>query len=482
MTYKFIKILTLSIVAATLSMGSFNITQKVRAESDVGSSLDIDERRFHRRAVEAAYWGMPTVNIWAMREAFSRDAGAGFNAVTYFSKPMDWRLQVTTPNNSTLYIFSFWNTKKDGPIVIEVPSTTKDVGLFGTAMDAWQRPLVDVGGQGHDRGLGAKYLFLPPGYKDEIPKEYVPIKSPNYNGWFLLRTLLKNFSEQSLKKGEGFIKQFRIYPLSQAETPPETKFVDGHGVEINAIAPYNDTFFDGLNTMIQEETIAEQDMVAMGMLQTIGIEKGKPFEPTKEQRTLLNSAAKQAHEEFMDMVVNTSDPYWPGSTWSYLATPAVVQETGFTYRYPHLLDYTSRGMLYYAAFSSAVTLGTQTQYFIAGRDSSSNVLDGGERYRLRVPANVPAEQFWSVLVYDLSTAGFVKDTPKAGVVSMDEGLITNSDGSVDVYFGPEAPTGKEANWAPTVEGHNYFLLFRFYGPTEALNDKSWKLNDLEKEL
>jgi hypothetical protein len=89
---------------------------------------------------------MPTVNIWAMREGFKRDAGAGPNAVTYFSKPMDWKLGVTTPNNSTLYIFSFWNTKKDGPIVIEVPPTTKDVGLFGTAMDAWQRPLIDMGG------------------------------------------------------------------------------------------------------------------------------------------------------------------------------------------------------------------------------------------------------------------------------------------------------------------------------------------------
>jgi hypothetical protein len=97
---------------------------EVQAQTSGESVLDIDERRFQRRAVEVAYWGMPTVNIWAMREAFERDADAGPNAVTYFSKPMDWRLQVTTPNNSTLYIFSFWNTKEDGPIVVEVPPTT----------------------------------------------------------------------------------------------------------------------------------------------------------------------------------------------------------------------------------------------------------------------------------------------------------------------------------------------------------------------
>ncbi len=135
-----------------------------------------------------------------------------------------------------------------------------------------------------------------------------------------------------------------------------------HGYEmeiimIDAIAPYDDTFFDALNTMIQEEPVAEQDMVAMGMLQTIGIEKGKPFKPTKKQRALLNSAANEAHEGFMYDVVNTSDPYWPGSNWSYLVTPEVVQETEFTFRYSRLLDYTYRSTIYFAAFSSAKALG-----------------------------------------------------------------------------------------------------------------------------
>jgi hypothetical protein len=173
------------------------------AQTSGGSTLDIANERFHRRAVEAAYWGMPAVNLWAMREGFKRDVGAGYNAVTYFSKPMDWKLQVTTPNNSTLYMFSFWNTKNDGPIVVEVPPTTKDVGLFGAVMDMWQRPLLDVGDKGTDRGLGAKYLFLPPGYQDAPPEGYIPIKNDTYNGWFLLRTLLKDFSSENLQKGEA---------------------------------------------------------------------------------------------------------------------------------------------------------------------------------------------------------------------------------------------------------------------------------------
>jgi hypothetical protein len=464
-----------------LSLAIVSLLAMASASAADKSAADFKDGKFQRRAVEAAYWGMPTVNIWAMREGFKRDAGAGRNALTYFSKPMDWRLQVTTPNNSTLYMLSFWNTEIDGPIVVEVPPTTKDVGLFGTAMDAWQRPLTDMGGQGYDKGLGAKYLFLPPGYQDVPPKGYVPIKSPSNNGWFLLRTLLKDFSPESLKKGVAFIKEFKIYPLSQANKPPATQFVDGTGTMINAIAPYDDTFYDALNTMIQEEPVAEQDMVAMGMLETIGIVKGRPFKPTRNQRAQLKSAAKQAHQEFMNMVVDTADPFWPGSKWTYLLIPEVVQETGFSFKYPSYLDYSYRGQVYFSAFSSVVIYGTSTQYLVGGKDSSGANLDGGANYTLHIPADVPAKQFWSVLVYELATAGFVENTPKAGVASLDKGLNKNADGSTDIYFGPKAPKGKEANWAPTVAGHDYFLLFRFYGPTKPLFDKSWKLNDLIKQ-
>jgi hypothetical protein len=158
----------------------------------------------------------------------------------------------------------------------------------------------------------------------------------------------------------------------------------------------------------------------------------------------------------------------------------VIQQTEFTFKYPRMLDYTTRANLYYTVFSSAKQIGAATQYLISGKDASDNNLDGGSNYKLTISAKVPVKQFWSVLVYDLSTAGFLKNMPKAGVTSLDKGLKMNSDGSVDVYFGPKPPAGMNANWAPTVAGHDYFLLFRFYGPTETYFDKSWKLNDLKK--
>jgi len=64
------------------------------------------------------------------------------------------------------------------------------------------------------------------------------------------------------------------------------------------------------------------------------------------------------------------------------------------------------------------------------------------------------------------------------VSSMDKPQV-NSDGSVDVYFGSKAPKGMEKNWVPTNPDKGFFLVFRFYGPTEGFIDKSWVPNDLE---
>ena len=122
----------------------------------------ISERMLHHRAVDAVVWAMPLMNFKGYRDALV-NAGVGRNDVGYFSEIQDWRFQTATPNNTTPYVLMHW-TVTDGPIVVEVPASSPDVGIFGTLMDAWQRPIDDVGSMGRDRGRGAKYLLLPDGY------------------------------------------------------------------------------------------------------------------------------------------------------------------------------------------------------------------------------------------------------------------------------------------------------------------------------
>lgn len=128
----------------------------------------------------------------------------------------------------------------------------------------------------------------------------------------------------------------------------------------------------------------------------------------------------------------------------------------------------------------STTPGAGTAYLTTFRDSANRYLDGGKDYVLRVSANPPVERFWAISAYDPTTRSLLDtggNTNKS-VGSLDDPAV-NADGTVDVYFGPEAPDGKEANWVPTVPGKGFFLVFRFYGPTKSYIDKSWVLNDLE---
>ena len=125
-------------------------------------------------------------------------------------------------------------------------------------------------------------------------------------------------------------------------------------------------------------------------------------------------------------------------------------------------------------------LGAASAYPTALRDGAGKLLSGQNNYRLRVPADTPARDFWSVIAYSMKTKSMIPNPQnRVGLSSYDKSkLLMNADGSVDLYFGPTAPSGKEANWLPT--GEDFFLILRLYGPGKAYFDKTWKMNDIEQ--
>lgn len=152
--------------------------------------LNIDESMIHRRAIEVIAWSQPLVAFKAMRDAFLA-TGANYNDVTYYSQLQNWKWQIPTPNSTTPYITTFWNLK-DGPVIVEIPASTADVGIFGTLMDSWQRPLEDVGAKGKDGGRGGKYMILPPGYRGPLLRGSFTMQSQTYQGHAILRPILKS--------------------------------------------------------------------------------------------------------------------------------------------------------------------------------------------------------------------------------------------------------------------------------------------------
>jgi hypothetical protein len=171
------------------------------------------------------------------------------------------------------------------------------------------------------------------------------------------------------------------------------------------------------------------------------------------------------------------EPWWPGTEWKL--PESIGPKTGFTFQTNDALYIDNRGMIFFLAFAAPKNLGGATFYLVGGHDSKGQVLSGEKTYRLHVPAHVPAKQYWAVTVYDLDTACLIRDMQKPGLDSYDQKMRRNGDGSVDIFFGPTAPPGQDANWIPTATGKRWFAMFRFYGPNKPLFDRNWKLSDIE---
>lgn len=218
------------------------------------------------------------------------------------------------------------------------------------------------------------------------------------------------------------------------------------------------------------------------MLRDLGIEKGKPFKPDDRQKKLLEDATLLG-EEIAKVVVYEKrfigNYYRPDARWQFAMVLDPDQRED---NYDQLDERTD---WFYEAIGSSYAMITKTPgvgsaYLSTYRDKDGDWLDGGQSYRLRIAPNPPMKQFWAVSVYDIDTRTlFRNEALKAEVSSNDKGLQKDADGSVDVYFSPTAPSGKESNWVQTVPGKFWFPYFRLYAPTQAYFDRSWPLPDIE---
>jgi hypothetical protein len=436
----------------------------------------LDTQALHDLAVHAAKWGTPIVSFDAMRQAFFRDAGAQYGDVAYLSRFADWRFQITTPNASTRYVYLNFNTK-NGPMVLEIPPAL-GAGLFGSVLDAWQVPVADVGPQGSDQGKGGKYLLLPPNLAGSAPAGYIAVESNTYNGYAAFRAITEDASQGAIDRALSLVKQIRIYPFAKAANPPATRAIDIAGKLFDGIMHYDDTFFATLAKMVGEEPVLPRDAEIVESLKQLGIEKGKPFAPDESIRAELEAAVHDAHQQLIDGESREGERFWPNSTW---CSPSPIgPKTGFTFVTSDGLDIDARAQTYFMACAPPKALGKATVYLFAHFDASGEALSGDGSYRLRVPPNVPAEQFWALTVYDAETCAFIRNSPKIEVNSYQEGIATNPDGSIDLYLGRSAPSAGAANWVALTPGRSWFAFFRLYGPKPALFDKNWQLPDIER--
>lgn len=448
------------------------------AKAPAEATQDLELRTTERAGVAAVIWSMPAVNFQLMLDAFLKMGGAP-NQVAYWSKPLNWKNQTLTPNPSTIYFMPFYDTR-NGPVVLEIPAA-EGGSITGSVDDGWQNPLEDVGPAGVDKGKGGKYLILPPGYKDKVPAGYIPMPSPTFQGYALLRSNLKDGTEQEIARAVAYGKRMKFHPYAKAgAAAPKTIFVDAYDKMFDATIPYDARFFEALNRFVQVEPWLVRDMAMIDPLKSIGIEKGKPDAAIASRKASLDAAATEARALIGWWTEKAYDPpFEPGTHWSLPASPDVIKGMSTGFADPGNYPINGRAVIYSLAYFCAKHLGAGQFYLMATKDEGGQRLEGAKTYRLHVPANPPVKLYWSVTAYDGETHALIRDTRWSDRGSNTPGLQKNADGSVDLFFGTSAPQGKESNWIPTAAGRPFELMFRFYGPEKALFEKTWKLSDIE---
>jgi hypothetical protein len=439
---------------------------------------DLDAQVAYQRAFESVVWATPASAIYRFRAAAFKEFGMSDNDIIAYSKPATPLLEALTANNVTPYITAFTDLRS-GPVVLEIPAKTDKNVMYGQIVDAWQETIADVGPSGEDKGAGGKYLLIPPTYKDTIPTGYIPVRTESYRLAFAFRSV--SLPGATDADAYAYSKTLKMYPLSEANSPKPTRFVDPTGKRYPTLPFYDLQAFQDIYDVVSVEPVRTRDKVMMGMLASIGIEPGKPFNPDAKTKAAMERAVVDAYfyMQARDMQMLRAHPYWPDRKWADFFVPDA--DGGFRYETADALLFDQRADTYHPGtyYPRRISAKPATMYLLATDDDQGKPLEAGKNYKLTVPNNVPVSQFWSLIIYDNATWAFLySPLERPGLSSRQlDSMKKNPDGSLDLYFGPKAPKGLESNWIPT-EGKVPMPLLRLYGPQDAFWDKTFKMPDI----
>jgi hypothetical protein len=269
------------------------------------------------------------------------------------------------------------------------------------------------------------------------------------------------------------------------------KWVSGSGKAFNTIHPNNSEFYHHLNEIIQYEPLEMLDAETRGLFASLGIEKGKRFAPDKRMQKILadgvalGNAASRAVVWYprYDMNMNGVRVYPDtGSNWIMAYT---ARNVFFSGEDGQTMNTDARVMFHYPYTAvtpamAAPRLGKGSDYAITYLDTKNQPFDGGKTYKLNIPADPPAGNFWAVTVYDTQTRSMLQTDQDAPTVGGDtKGLKKNDDGSFTVYFGPKAPKGYENNWIETISNKSWFVILRMYSPLKPWIEQTWRPGEVE---
>ena len=428
------------------------------------------------RAVEAYKFFYPTVSMLLNFEALEQ-YGAHRNR--------GFLIQLTTPdivtltqNSDTPYGLAYADAS-GGPVVLDIPPGP----VMGVVDDMNFQFVTNMGLVGEEAGQGAKYLFVPPGYDGEIPQDGYQVRQLKTN----MCLVCARVSDPDPSRGLAFLRQLRMYPLSQSADPEPNNFQDVSDRKLMANPCVVDGSFEVwevIKRALDRDVLSSSYYVQYGMLADLGLRKDRPFEPDQEMTAILTEAAERANEQLAVAAFAGAAPerlVWPDRRWEWVA----YSEGDDGYYERDFLHLSVRERWFYQATLETSKMfmhkeGAGSIYWLATVDQEGSPLDGGQSYRLTIPAPVPAAQFWSVTLYDLDTRSEINTEQfKPVLTSLRDNLAPDENGNITLYFGPEHP-GAAVPWLQTNPGAQWFTYFRIYGPGASAFDGTWQPSDFQR--
>ncbi|AZQ63768.1 DUF1254 domain-containing protein [Flammeovirga pectinis] len=453
--------------------GQLTYFDGVPSQETVNTAYDFMDKS---RGYTAFMDGMRYASIWALYKGHYQMGNTTANSTLIFDGMMDSKSQFLTGNTSTMYVTGFIDTKRDGVVILEVPT-----GALGFVNDMAFDYVCDLGMVGRDKGKGGRYAILPVGYEGEVPKDCFVIRSKSHVNWVLLRM---NGDQKTI---DNVMANYRSYPADQPELRDDMNFIHASGKVMNTIHANNFEFYNEIHEMVQYESTTAFDEELLGTFRAIGIEKGKAFNPDPRMKAILTDAvalgnasarsiAWYPRQKGVSLYEDNVSSRW---RMGYADRDVFFNDNGAVKK-------EARDMFHYSytGVTPAMALrieGKGSDYGISYVAQDGIAYDGGKTYSLHIDADVPTARFWAVTLYDTQTRSMIQtDQEHPSLDSNQKKLVYNEDGSLDIYFSPEPIEGKKGNWLQTIPGKSWFTIFRNYGPEKEWIEGIWRLNEIEE--
>ena len=460
------------------SIGTLDFTDGVPSRATADKVYDFMDTS---RAADAFLKGMPAASVAALIEGAHSLGAVEVNQVMIFDGLMNAKSLFLTGNSATVYVIPDLDLLRDGPTVVDAPE-----GLLGAANDANFRFIENI--------TGGKYLFLPPGYEGEVPEGYKVYRPETYRVWVFLRKTPKSKADNDVTAAVKDVKDnLKVYKLADAASPPKMEWFSGTDKDFNTIHYNNTEFYHHVDEVIQYEALGLFTPEVRGLFASLGIEKGKPFNPDDRMKAILADGVAIGNAQARAIV-------WYPRIDRNMAGAQIYPDTGSAWNMAYMgrnvhfngedggtMNTDARVMFHYpytavTPVMAAPREGKGSDYGIAFLDGDKQPFDGSKTYTITLPPDAPIANFWAVTIYDTQTRSMLQtDQKNAGIDSLQDGLRYNKDGSIDIYFAPKAPPGYQNNWVQTIPGKSWFTILRMYSPLKAWIDQSWRPSEVMRK-